>query len=98
MGRRSARRRDDLVDRGERVAVRSMPVNRDLVAFMRPACDMAVDRAVHDTHPDRFHDRFPPGLDCPLCPDFKERVRTQIMSSLNIDEMRATLATTLEHT
>jgi hypothetical protein len=43
-----------------------MQVNPLVVAFLRPAVDNAVDRAVHDNDPIRFHRRYPRGL-CPVC-------------------------------
>jgi hypothetical protein len=81
MGRAARRRLHARVDRGEHLPLRSLPVNRDLIEFVRPACDLAVSRAVHDQNPPDFHTRLG-DEPCPLCPDFTEQMRLRVADML----------------
>jgi hypothetical protein len=42
-----------------------MPVNQDLVAFISPGSNAAVDKALHKADPIKFHKRV--RGDCPYC-------------------------------
>ena len=50
-----------------------MTMTSQLVEFVRPACVEAVDRAIHDVDPDKFHGRIN-GV-CPFCPTLADRMK-----------------------
>ena len=50
-----------------------MNVNSDIVRTVTPACNEAIDRAIHRNRPDDFHKRIS-GV-CPLCPTLSDQVR-----------------------
>lgn len=51
--------------------------------YVAPAVQGAVDQALHDTDPDRFHERLPPGP-CPLCPSVWSRAQEMLESTSKV--------------
>lgn len=51
----------------------------DLVRLLKPPCNEAVTRAIHDADPDKFHEeRLPSAKACPVCPTLSERLTASI--------------------
>lgn len=59
-----------------------MVVNPSLVELVRPGCDQAIDRALHDANPASFHKRIA-GM-CPFCLTITDRFK-QMFSQHNAD-------------
>ena len=51
----------------------TMNPNSDIVRTVTPACNEAIDRAIHDSNPASFHKRIS-GV-CPLCPTLSDMVK-----------------------
>lgn len=66
-----------------------------LEQLIRPGVERAVDRAIHEDDPERFHRRVQGGL-CPLCLSLSERITEMFRKSVPGSEMSERAKATLE--
>lgn len=62
-----------------------MGMNNMIVQMVTPACNAAVDKAVHASDPDRFHRRIT-GM-CPYCLTLSEKLKRAFLDNVSGSEI-----------